>query len=79
MVVNHHPDIMVITETRVGGDRARRIIEDLLFDGCFVTNKIGYTGRLWLLRKKDAVDVFVLLSTEQEIHAIVKVCSNNLS
>lgn len=40
MMVNHHPTIMVITETRVGGDRAggdkaRRIINDLPFDGFF--------------------------------------------
>ena len=31
MAVNHHPSIMVITKTRVGGDRAERIIEGLPF------------------------------------------------
>ena len=29
MVVNHHPSIMVITKTRVGEERAKRIIEGL--------------------------------------------------
>nr|XP_023873296.1 uncharacterized protein LOC111985881 [Quercus suber] len=79
MVVNHFPSIMIITETRVGGDRAARICEDLPFDGFFVTETIGYAGGLWLLWKKEEVDVFVLSSTEQEIHATVKVRDSNLT
>ena len=49
MAVNHFPAIMIITETRVGGDRATKIIEGLPFDGFFVTETIGYAGGLWLL------------------------------
>ncbi|KAL4643938.1 hypothetical protein ACB092_02G127500 [Castanea dentata] len=49
MVVNHHPSIMVITETRVGGERAKRIIEELPFDGFLTTETIGYAGGLWIL------------------------------
>ena len=77
--MNHFPVIVVITETRVRGDRARKIIEDLPFDGSFVTNTIGYVGGLWLLWKKDEVDISLLSSIEQEIYATMKVCSNNLS
>ena len=73
MAINHHPSIMVITETRVGGDRAAKIIEDLPFDGSIVTETIGYAGGLWLLWKTDDVDVMLLSTTEQEIHATVKV------
>ena len=32
MAMNHVPYIRVITETRVGGDKAAKIIEDLPFD-----------------------------------------------
>uniref|UniRef100_A0A7N2N6N9 CCHC-type domain-containing protein n=1 Tax=Quercus lobata TaxID=97700 RepID=A0A7N2N6N9_QUELO len=64
MAINHHPSIMVITETRVGGDRAARIIEDLPFDGSIVTETIGYAGGLWLLWKTDDVDVMLLSSIE---------------
>lgn len=46
MLVNHYPSIMVITETRVGGDRAKKIIEGLPFDGFFCTETIGYAGGL---------------------------------
>ena len=74
---------MVITKTRVGGDRAARIIENLPFDGFFATDTIGYApgggGGLWLLWKIEEVEVFVLSSTEQEIHARVKICCSNLS
>lgn len=35
---------MAVTETRVGGDKAARIIEDLLFDRSIVTDTIDYAG-----------------------------------
>ena len=60
MVVNHQPALMVITETRIEGDRAERIVEGLPFDGLFATDMIGYDGGLWLLWKKEEADVFVL-------------------
>ena len=64
MTVNHFPAIMVITETRVKGDRAMKIIEDLSFDGFFVTDTIRYAGGLLLLWNKDEVDISVLFSTK---------------
>ncbi|XP_050269430.1 uncharacterized protein LOC126713652 [Quercus robur] len=73
MAVNHFPSIMVITETGVGGDRAAKIIESLPFDGFFAIDTIGYAGGLWLLWKREEVEVFVLASTKQEIHATIKV------
>ena len=41
MMVNHFPFIMIIIKTRLGGDRATRIIEELPFDGFFTTEAIG--------------------------------------
>ena len=79
MAVNHFPSIMVITETRVGDDRAAKIIEGLPFDGFFVIETIGYAGRLCLLWKKEEMEVFVLATTEQEIHATIKVCNSDLT
>ena len=63
MAVNHFLAIMIITETIVGGDRATKIIEGLPFDGFFVTDTIGYARGLWLLWKKEEVEVFVLAAT----------------
>ena len=53
MAVNHRPGIMVITETRVGGSRAKKIIEGLPFDGFITTETIGYAGGLWILWKRE--------------------------
>ena len=64
MIVNHFPFILIITETRVSGDHAAKISEDLPFDGFFTTETIGYTGGLWLLWKRDEVDVIVLSAIE---------------
>ncbi|XP_065617683.1 uncharacterized protein LOC136064428 [Quercus suber] len=64
-MLNHRPSIMVITETRVGGDRVRRIIEGLPFDRSITTNTIGFAGGLWLLWKKE--DAELLLGYFNEI------------
>lgn len=64
MAVNYNPTIMVITETRVGGDRAKRIIVELLFYGFICTETNGYAGGLWVLWKNDEVEVILLASTE---------------
>ena len=53
MAVNHRPGIMVITETRVGGSRAEKIIEGLPFDGFITMETIGYAGGLWILWKRE--------------------------
>ena len=52
MVANHRPSIMVITETKVGGERAEKIIEGFPFDGFITTDTIGYAGGLWILWNK---------------------------
>lgn len=49
IMVNHFPAIMMITETRIGGDRAKMIIEELTLNESFVTDTIGYVRGLWLL------------------------------
>lgn len=79
MVANLNTAIMVITKTRVGGDRAERIIADLPFDGCITMETIGYARGLRVLWKKEEANVNLLAATEQEIHATVKVCHSNLT
>ena len=79
MTVNHFRSIMIVTETHVGGDRATKIIDGLPYDGFFFTDTISYAGGLWLLWKKEEVEVIVLAATEQEIHATIKVCNFELT
>nr|XP_023875292.1 uncharacterized protein LOC111987785 [Quercus suber] len=79
LVAWHSPIIMVITETRLSSARAIEIIETLPFDGVEVINTIGYAGGIWLLWSLNAVHVDILATTEQEIHAIIRVRSQSLN
>ena len=75
----HTPMLMVITEARMSGARAVEMIESLPFDGSVVADTIGFVGGIWLLWRTDLVHVGVLVATEQEIHAIIRVRSHSLS
>ena len=75
----HNPAILVIIETKLGGERAKGITDRLPFDGAIHTETIGYAGGLWLLWNSDLVEVVQLANTEQEIHVEVKVLASNLS
>lgn len=79
LMQNHDPAILVVMETRVGGERAREITDKLPFDGAIHTDTIGYTDGLWVLWKSNKVEISSLASTEQEIHIVVKVRPSNLS
>ena len=79
LVRTHNPTILVVMETRVGGDRAREITDRLPFDGAIHAETIGYAGGIWVLWNSDRVEVVQLVSTEQEVHVEVKVLPSNLS
>ena len=79
LVRNHNPVMLVVMETRVGGNRAKEIIDRLPFDGSVYTDTIAYSGGLWLQWDSDRVDVTPLANTKQEIHATIKVQNSNSS
>ena len=49
MMKDSNPDILIVTETRVGGDKVKEITNKLIFYGAVHTDIIGYAGGLWLL------------------------------
>lgn len=49
------------------------------FDAAVHIDTIGCTGGLWLLWNSVAVEVEAITTTEQEIHAMIKVNSSNLT
>lgn len=57
LVYNHDPGIMIVMETRIGGDRARDITNRLPFDGAIHTDTIGFACGLWLLWNLDKVQI----------------------
>ena len=75
----HSPSIVIVTETRVGGERAKEITSRLPFDGALHADTVGYSGGIWVLWNSDEVEVTQLAKTEQEIHVEVKVRPSNLS
>ncbi|XP_030942199.1 uncharacterized protein LOC115967261 [Quercus lobata] len=68
----HSPSIMFITETRVGGNKAKEITDRLSFDGAAHADTMGYAGGIWALWHTEIMDVTILAFTEQEIHAFIK-------
>ena len=56
--------MLILTKTRLGGNRVEELAKSLLFDGFLCTNTIGFAGGIWILWKTDAVQVDLLCSTE---------------
>ena len=57
LVQDHNLTILVVMETRLGGERAREITDRLPFDGAVHTDTIEYAGGLWVLWNSDRVEV----------------------
>ena len=49
LVHNHNPAILVLMETRIGGERTKEITDRLPFDGVVHMETIDYAGGLWML------------------------------
>lgn len=71
MVRAHSPAIMILTETKVGGERAKCIVDRLPFDGVICANTLGLSGGLWVIWDSAQVEVSELSTMEQEIHTVV--------
>ncbi|GLT63777.1 hypothetical protein SLA2020_363140 [Shorea laevis] len=69
---SHSPIMMLILETKVAGDRAMDIASNL-YSSYHIVDAKGYAGGLWLLWDSNQVSVEVVSTSNQAIHAIVKV------
>lgn len=75
----HDPAVFVVMETRLGGERAKGIIDRLPFDGVIHMETIGYLGGLWVMWTSNKVEVTQMANTEQEIHISIKVRGSDFS
>ena len=75
----HSLAIMIITETKISGQRAKDITDQLHFDGVIHANNIGFTGGLWVLWDSTQVEIFELSLFEQEIHTLLRDLSSKSS
>ncbi|XP_075667401.1 uncharacterized protein LOC142636989 [Castanea sativa] len=62
---------MVIGETKVSGERAKRISDRINLDEAIFAYSIGLLRGLWVLWDFDQFEIAKLASTEQEVHLIV--------
>ncbi|KAF7826637.1 reverse transcriptase [Senna tora] len=72
-VNQYNPNLVLISETRVGGNRAEEILATLGFTNHFKVDPMGYAGGLWLLWDNEQIAVTVHEQTFQEIHTTVEV------
>lgn len=73
----HHYDIVILTETRVSGERAENIIARLGFERYTKVDAMGFVGGIWILWNLNVVFLEPVASSFQEIHLECKVCNNN--
>lgn len=79
LVNNHELAILIVMETKIGGNRAHEITSRLPFDGAIHTDTIGYAGGFWMLWNFDKVEISPLSNAEQEIQVTIMVQSSNSS
>ncbi|GKV26879.1 hypothetical protein SLEP1_g36097 [Rubroshorea leprosula] len=68
----HSPSIMLILETKLSGQDARKAVAECGYPCSHVVDSDGKAGGLWLLWDDNEVCVDVVTSTFQAIHAIVQ-------
>ncbi|KAF7803956.1 reverse transcriptase [Senna tora] len=66
------PNIVVLTETRVGRNRAQNIMNSLGFDSTHRVDPMGYTGGIWILWDSRDINLSIRGSTFQEVHALAE-------
>ncbi|KAI7987687.1 hypothetical protein LOK49_LG13G02971 [Camellia lanceoleosa] len=72
IVNEYHPQLVILTKTRVGGTRNNTLSENLGFSNVHISDPIGFAEGIWLLWNDLEIDYEVLLTIEQEIHAWIK-------
>ncbi|KAF7811858.1 Retrovirus-related Pol polyprotein from transposon TNT 1-94 [Senna tora] len=69
----YQPNLVLISETRVGEDRVAKIIPTLGFSNFFRVDPMGFAGGIWLLWDRDQIAMKIHEYTFQEIHTTVEV------
>lgn len=72
----HLLDIVILTETRVSGQRADNIITNLGFERYTKVDAMGFAGGIWVLWNPNSVCLEPVASSFQEIHLKCKVHNN---
>ncbi|PKI70720.1 hypothetical protein CRG98_008953 [Punica granatum] len=74
VISNHNPDIVILTETHLSGERATRTAATFPYDGFFCTETIGHFGGIWIMWRTDRIQLDISGSTYQEVHVVAQRC-----
>ncbi|GKV17362.1 hypothetical protein SLEP1_g27876 [Rubroshorea leprosula] len=72
----HNPGILVIMETKLAGERAKKAAEALRFPKKVIVDSDGFAGGIWLLWDDTKYTIDILNVGPQAIHASVQVKSH---
>ncbi|XP_075655160.1 uncharacterized protein LOC142625370 [Castanea sativa] len=75
----HHPDIAVVMETRISGQRVEEVSALLGFDNVCYFDATGFQDGIWVLWIDNNISLNVLSVNEQVINTFVQVCPANPS
>ncbi|KAL7210976.1 hypothetical protein ACSBR2_013959 [Camellia fascicularis] len=79
LLEEHHPQLVVITETHIGGDRGMTICKSLGLPNFHISEPIGFARGIWLIWNGQEIHCDVLSVTQQEIHTCIQVLSSPTS
>ena len=71
-------DVLALFETHAGGEKARKICQNLGFDNSFRVDATGQSGGIWLLWRDQAGALTVLESSDQFVHARVVIGTQSI-
>lgn len=68
---SHHPEFVVLMETRCSGVNAQKVIKRLGFQRSIIEHAVGMSGGIWILWEDPAIDIQVLSQDKQFIHCLI--------
>ncbi|XP_015934914.3 uncharacterized protein LOC107461000 [Arachis duranensis] len=68
----YNPDIVILLETKVSGNNARRIIQGAGFNNFIIEEAQGFIGGIWICWKDNSISITTLESNKQFIHTRVQ-------
>lgn len=72
LISTHRPDILVLLEPKISGDKANKVCRELNFDDWVRVESVGYSGGVWLFWKSAILSLTVMSSSPQFIHCFVE-------
>lgn len=67
----HKVDLLVILETHISGSKAYGVISCLGFSGSAKVDVVGFSRGIWVLWRREMLDIEVLSSSSQFINLLV--------